>query len=366
MAVETSLATTWARVRDRQGDTYLLGAVRVGFGLLFLNEAWLATQAFRSGGYFGLHFHQPFVPEAWVPSEGMYEAVLAAQWIAAALVVIGRWARPALLASAALLVTTMLWDRLWFHHYRHTMAAFAVLLAFTPCDRHLVLGREGDDTPGPLWARTAMLAQISVMYLASGGSKLLDPEWRGGAMMQGMVHSLPHVIGVRSLPAELLAALQSPSGASLMAKGAIATELGLAFALWWPPTRKAAFGVGVGFHWLISQMTPVRLFTLEMLLVYLLWVTPDAWARVLHYDPDRHTRARLVESLDWLRRYKLAPASGAEFTVVERDGEELRGLRAFAVLCSTLPLLFPLWPFAATAAALRRRPPAAAPGTPAA
>ncbi|HEY8089383.1 MAG TPA: HTTM domain-containing protein [Polyangiaceae bacterium] len=342
-------AEAWASAR---GDTYLLGSVRVGFGLLFLNEAWLATEHFRGAGYFGHYFHQPFVPEALVPSETAYQVVLATQWIAAALVVAGRWARPSLLVSAGLLVASMLWDRLWFHHYRHTMAAFATLLAFASCDRHFVLGREGDETPGPMWARTAILAQISVMYVASGGSKLLDPGWRGGAMMRGMVRSVGSLLQARGFPASLVDAMQSPLGAGLLAKGAIATELGLAFCLWWSPARRLAVWVGLAFHVLISQLTPVRLFTLEMLLVYLLWATPDVAARVVRYDPERHSLVRLLPSLDWLRRYRLVPENGAALTVVDRGGEAKHGLPAVAVVCGTLPLLFPLWPLVAAAAAV--------------
>ncbi|MGH7297973.1 MAG: HTTM domain-containing protein, partial [Polyangiaceae bacterium] len=333
---------------------YLLAVVRVGFGLLLLNEAWLATAQLRGAGYFGGYFHQPFLPESLVPSENVYLGIIAAQWVAAALVVAGRLARPALLVAAGLLVLTMLCDRLWFHHYRHTMAAFAALLAFTPCDRHFVLGRASDETPGPLWARSAMLAQVSVMYVASGGSKLFDPEWRGGQMMRGMIRSFARTILSHGAPAALVAWMQSATGASVLARGAITTELSLALLLWWPQTRRLAVWVGLCFHLAISQMTPVRLFTMEMLLVYLLWTTPDSGARIVRHDPGRAALGSLVASLDWLRRYRVEARSGARFTVVERDGQEKHGLPALATLCGTLPALFPAWPVVALAARLRR------------
>jgi Vitamin K-dependent gamma-carboxylase len=244
--------------------------VRVGFGLLLLNEAWLATQELRGAGFFGDRFHQPYVPEGLVPSAGIYTALLGLQWLAALLVLSGRWARPALLVSASLLVYAMLCDRLWFHHYRHTMAAFCTLLAFAPCDRHLVLGRDAQAGPGPLWAQHAIKAQVSFMYLASAGSKLLDPEWRGGQMWGRMMSGV-----ATSLPASIAHAVETPLGASLMAKGAITTELALAVLLWVPRTRRYAIALGVLFHLAISMLTPVRLFTIEMLLVYLLFLAPD-------------------------------------------------------------------------------------------
>jgi hypothetical protein len=343
---------TLRRLRDQTGDTSLLAVVRVGFGLLLLNEAWLATQQYSAGGYFGGHFHQPFLPDDLVPSAGVYQAVLAAQWIAALLVVAGRGARPALLVAAALLVYTMLCDRLWFHHYRHTMAAFSTLLAFAPCDRHLVLGRAANAAKAPLWAQSAIKAQVSVMYLASGGSKLLDPEWRGGRMMLGMVKGLSQLMQRNHLPASLVATMQTPLGGSLLAKSAIATELGLAFLLWWPPTRRLAIWVGLVFHLVISQITPVKLFTMEMLLVYLLFATPDARARIVRYDPRRHSFVQIIASLDWLRRFELAPTAGAAFVVVDRGGAEKRGLGALAVVFGALPALFAAWPLVAAVAAI--------------
>jgi hypothetical protein len=348
----TVTAPLLRRLLDETGDTYLFSIVRVGFGLLLLNEAWLATQHLRNAGYFGGYFHQPFVPESLVPSEGVYEAVLVAQWVAALLVVAGRFARPALLAAAALLVTTMLWDRLWFHHYRHTMAAFSVLLALSPCDRDMVLLRPADPSPGPTWARHVIRAQVSLMYLASGGSKLFDPEWRGGQMMHEMIRSFSRVMRDGGVPEGIVHAMQTPLGASLLAKGAIGTELALAGLLWWPRTRKLAMWVGLAFHLAISALTPVRLFTIEMLLVYLLFATPDVGARTIRYDRKRHAFVNVIEGLDWLRRFSFAPKKGADFVVVDRDGREKRGLEATAVAFGALPALFVFWPFVAAAAVL--------------
>jgi len=276
--VIAKLLDTLRRLRDDEGDPATFALVRVGFGLLLLNEARLATDALHSG-FFGAYFHQPYLPEWLVPSEGFYDLVLAAQWIAGGLVVIGRFARPALLVAASLLVYGMLCNRLEFHHYRHTMAAFSTLLAFSPCDRHLVLGRAAVRGAAPLWAQHAIKAQVSFMYLASGGSKLFDPDWRGGLMMRGMVQSFARLVRDRGVPQSLLEAMQTPLGASLLAKGAISTELALAVLLWWPRAFWVAVFVGVGFHVVISLMTPVQLFTFEMLFVYLLFIGLRATGR---------------------------------------------------------------------------------------
>jgi hypothetical protein len=338
-------------LRDHVGDTYLLAMVRVGFGLLLGNEAWLATQDFLHAGYFGNHFHEPYLPEWLVPSEGLYQGVLAAQWVAAALVVLGRGARPALLVAASLLIYVVLCDRLWYHHYRHTMAAFCTLLAFAPCDRHLVPGRAPVEGPAPIWAQVAMKAQVSVMYLTSAGTKLLDPDWRGGLMMRGMVANFARLMHGRGVPVEVLDLMRTPIGASLLAKGAITTELSLAVLLWWPRTRRLALWVGLLFHLSITLMTPVRLFTAEMLLVYLLFCTPDSRARVVRFDPDKHAAQNVVDALDWLQRFRLDPQKGASFAIVARDGTELHGPQALAEAAGALPAVFVLWPLLAIVAA---------------
>jgi hypothetical protein len=344
---------TLLALRDGVGDTSLLALVRIGLGLLLLNEAWLATQQLQGAGFFGNHFYQPMLPGWAVVSEGPYRALVVAQWVAAIAVVSGRGARPALLVAAALLVYAMLCDRLWFHHYRHTMAAFSTLLAMSPCDRQLVVGRADRTGPAPLWAASAMKAQVSVMYLASGGSKLFDPDWRGGLMMRGMVANFARLAHGRGIPGEWIDLLQTPLGASLLAKGAIATELSLAIALWLPRTRRLALWVGVVFHLSISLMTPVQLFTAEMLCVYLVFVTPDRGARVLRFDPARDHIAGAVESLDWLGRFRLDPIQGAKFTVVDRDGAALHGMEAAACIVGTVPLVFPAWPLFALFAGRR-------------
>jgi hypothetical protein len=348
----TTLSDKLRRLRDEVGDTHLLALVRVGFGLLLLNEAWLATQHLRAPGFFGNYFYQPMLPEWLVPSESVYSALVMVQWVAGVAVVVGRGARPALLVAASLLVYSMLADRLWFHHYRHTMAAFSTLLAFAPCDRQLVLGRAAQEGPAPIWAANAMKAQVSVMYLASGGSKLFDPDWRGGLMMRQMIVSFARLVHARGLPTEWIEAVETPLGASLLAKGAITTEIMLAIVLWLPRTRRPGLWVGLGFHLFISLITPVQLFTAEMLCVYLVFVTPDRHARVLRFDPDRHRLAVAVEALDWLGRYRLEPAKGAKFALVDRGGAVLRGLPAAACIFGTLPALFPAWPFLAIAARL--------------
>jgi hypothetical protein len=87
-----------------------------------------------------------------------------------------------------------------------------------------------------------------------------------------------------------------------------------------------------------------------MLVVYLLFATPDVRARTVRYDPGRHWLVPAIESLDWLRRFRLVSETGTALAVVDRDGTEKRGLGALAVVSGAVPLLFPVWPLLAVLA----------------
>jgi hypothetical protein len=329
--------------RDPTGDPFLLALVRSGFGLLLACEAWLATRQLAALGPLAGHFHDPWLPEALVPSLAIHFLLLGGLWAAALAALTGVAARPALLVGAAILAYLMLCDRLNFHHYRHAMVIFCLLLAFSPCDRRRSTRPCAGERQAPLWAQQAIKLQVSFMYLVSGATKLLDPDWRHGLVMAGVLGRL-----VRETAAGNFLAVLDPG---IVARAVILLELALAVGLW-GRTRRLTLWVGLLFHLTILLLTSVALFTAEMLLAYLLFVTPDVRARVLRYPPGRATLARAVHGLDWLRRLSLEPDPRSPLTLVERDGTPLRGRHALAGLAATLPALFLLWPLFVLLAAI--------------
>ncbi len=184
----SQVSGTLRRWRDEVGGTHALGAVRVVLGLLLLEAALRAGDELRSG-YFGDVFHWPIVPEALVPSRAVYAALVGAEVLLAVLVAAGVWARRALFASALLTTYGLLCDRLQFHHNRWALACYALLLALTPCDRCYSLAglwtprEKARPVEGPLWAARLAQLQVSIVYLASGGSKFFDPDWREGRVL---------------------------------------------------------------------------------------------------------------------------------------------------------------------------------------
>ena len=261
------------RWRDEQGDTWVLALVRVALGVMLLLSA-VRSASDLAAGYFGDAFHWPLLPEALVPSRPVYVALVAAQLVLALLVVAGPRSRDALLASATLGAYVLFCDRLGFHNNRWALFLYAALLAFSPCDRFLCLGKARSGAAGPLWAARLAQLQVSLVYVASGGSKLLDPDWRSGRVLLERFHLYGGQAVAAGVPSSIVDALSHPTVAALLAALAIGTELFLAFGLWAPRTRAFALCWGLWFHLTIEATSRVESFTWLTVAMYALFVTP--------------------------------------------------------------------------------------------
>ena len=266
------------RWRDEQGDVTVLGAVRVALGVLLFANAVRAAGELRQG-YFGDAFHWPILPEALVPSRGVYAALVLGQLALAVLVVVGLRARDALLASSLLGTYVLLCDRLEYHHNRWALFCYAGLLALAPCDRSFRLTAAPGARTGPLWAARLAQLQVSIIYLASGGSKLLDPDWRSGRVLLERFRLYAQTLDGSGIIAWLVEQVSRPDVTGVLAALAIATELFLAVGLWSQRTRAFALCWGILFHLSIEATSRVEGFTWLTLAVYALFVTPDmrAW-----------------------------------------------------------------------------------------
>ncbi|MET0592366.1 MAG: HTTM domain-containing protein, partial [Polyangiaceae bacterium] len=220
-----------------EGDTYVASLVRVLIGGLLLYTALRETWRGLQNEHFAYVFHLPLVPESVVPGAGVWWAIVVSQIFLAGLVAIGRFARPALFLSALLGVYVLSCDRLGYHNNRYALCLFAFLLAFAPCDRAFVLRAKGraplsaEDRRGPLWAVRLVQLQMSIIYVASGGSKLLDADWRDGLVLGDRLTRATSMAVAKGVPAWLMEFLADPALSSGLAKLAIATELALAVTL---------------------------------------------------------------------------------------------------------------------------------------
>ena len=337
--------------------------VRVFFGLLLCVQSAMAIREYGRSGYFAEHFHIPDIPEALIAPRSLYVGLLAARLIAALLLVFGRTVRLAAAVSGLLLIHSFLSDRLQFHHNRYSLALFALLLALcAPRGR----GREPVST-FPIWLARV---QVSLIYLASSGSKLLDPDWRCGVVLADRItRHTAEAIG-RGVPSAVLSLLSSPRGSSLLALITIGTELAIAVLLWNRRWRKRAIYLGLGFHLMIEITSRVELFSWVMLAAYGFFVTPDVEARTIHYENRGVARAlaSLLRVVDWFGRFQLVPfepdaitPKGQALVLTDRDERRYVGKQLLARTASSIPVLFPLWPMFALWARVARSRDAARP-----
>jgi hypothetical protein len=332
-------------------DGYVLGPVRAVIGALLGYHALVSAEELARVGYWGDLFHVSMLPDVLVPSHRLYALLLATRVCLAVMIIIGVWARPALASSALFGMWMLVCDRNQFHHNRYSLFLYAFLLALTPCDRSWRATEAPEPRAGPFWAVRLAQLQVSIVYLASGGSKLLDPDWRNGLVLGDRVARYGGQAIALGVPKGIVAALANPDVASAVAKLAITTELVLCVALWIRPTRVVALWWGVWFHIVIQATSKVETFTVLTLAMYGVFATPDHQARKLRHDPKRpwgKIAGAVVPLLDWLGRFDVKPwepddQPGHSIVVIRRDGTAVTGVRAFAMLTRGLPLLFPIW-----------------------
>jgi hypothetical protein len=344
-----------------RGDPYVVSLVRALVGGLLVYQASRRVVELATGGFFGAVFHIPLWPEALVPSLPLYAVLLVVQIGLGALIGLGLWPREALLASSVVGLYLLGCDRVQYHNNRYALLVFAFLLAFSPCDaRVTVRRREASSRAEPLWAQRLAQLQVCIIYLASGGSKLLDADWRGGMVLgDRLLRYGPAAVSV-GVPAGLVAWLGQPAIAEVLSKAAIATELGLVLALWHPRLRALALWWGVMFHLSIEVSSKVDIFTWLTLSMYALFAVPTTRERVVEFGPKGRRWAKLVTLLDWLHRFehRSRPSLGEaspSVCLIDRDGRVATGIDAWVLAARTLPLLFPFWVPLSCVARLRAR-----------
>ncbi|HLK37313.1 MAG TPA: HTTM domain-containing protein, partial [Polyangiaceae bacterium] len=335
------------------GDAYVLGLVRVVLGLLLFANALRAAHELKERGYFGEFFHWPMIPEPLVPSRSVYDVVVMAQILLSALVVAGYRARFALLTSGLLGAYVLFCDRVQYHNNRWALFCYSILLSLGPCDRSFYAVAPAAGTRvGPLWAARLAQAQASLIYVASGGSKLLDPDWRSGRVILERFHLYGYQALAQGVPPWVMDWFSQPGVTSALSKVAIATELALAVGLWSRRGRVVALWWGVWFHLTIEATSRVEGFTWLTFAIYALFVTPSVRERKIFFDSTRprgRVIARAVALLDWFARFEIKPwapddiRKGHSIVVVRRDGSLATGPRALAMVARCTPPLFPLW-----------------------
>lgn len=339
------------RLVDQRANLRALALMRVLMGAIVIRHLWPDVEAAVTPVE---RFHVPWWSWLPTPSPGAYRTLV---WIgvaagaAMALGLVVRWATATAFAVVTYLVVV---DMTTFAHNRGFLVWLLFGLTLLPTGGAFsvsrYLGRRqpppATDAEGPWWPVVMLRIVVTSVYLTSGATKLLNPDWRSGRVLWDRMHRSADLIPFDGALQDLVL---SRAFHHLLSPTAIAVELFLAAGLWFARTRLTAIWIAILFHVSIELMASVQTFSYSALAATLLWVTPTTRDRQLEAPAGL---AALVSRLDWLHRFRVsAPTSGA-VTLVERDGTVRTGRDATLTALSRLPALFPV---VAPALALVRR-----------
>lgn len=285
-------------------------------------------------------FQQKWWP--WVPNApaGLYVALLWIGVAAAVLMTVGLWSRTATWVTLAVVAYNFFLSET---HFRHNRAFLIILLAGVAlCDNGRVLSLDARRRPPPddralLWPVWLLRFEAAAIYFASGFSKLIDPDWVGGRVMhdrtlryQGEARD---VLG-EALGDPILEVLTARAFQWVLSPVAVATELFIAFGIWFRRTRLAAVWVAVAFHVGIEVSAQVEVFSVIAIGALAIWATPSTRDRILI------TPSGWVRWFDWTARFDITVVAGASWRMVDRDGTVLEGQQARQFVRTRLPATF--------------------------
>jgi hypothetical protein len=190
-------------------------------------------------------------------------------------------------------------------------------------------------------------AQVCLVYLASGISKLVDPDWLGGLVLWDRVVRYQHVLEPTPLPGWAVDLLLERWMYYAIGPAAVLTELVIGVGLWFGRTRLAAVWIAIAFHALIEISASVEVFSYAAIAALAIWVTPSTRDRIVRVGGDAATSRAVtvvVRAGDWFGRFDVVRSGVSEpaLTVVDRDGTVHTRVAAVSLLLSRFPLTFPV------------------------
>jgi hypothetical protein len=323
-----------------------LTLLRVLAGPAVLWSLWPFLSDALDGRIYSDSFYEPYA--SWYPElpRAVYVGLLFVAAAAAVAMTLGILSRLATITAFTIFAYNLFLSTTHFHNNRAYLLIVLGILSLVPSGRDV----------GPGWPLWLLRFECAAIYGASGLSKLLDPDWFGGAVTWGRVVQSRADLQAWHVPDWLISLLTNRDFHTGAAKLIVLTELSIAVGLWSRRTRYAALWVAVVFHLSIEASASVQVFSYLGIAVLLIWAVPSTRDRVLRVDTSVASGRRLVavvRRLDWLQRFRIEPAGpGSPVEVVDRDGTALAGRPAVALAFSRLPLT--AW-FALPVAWLARR-----------
>ena len=321
------------------GSVRAVAVLRIAIGPITLLHLRPFLRDAVDGVSYDDHFWEPFIP--WLPHlpDRLWFAMLWVGAVAAVLMTIGLWTRFATATAFVVVAGNLLLSQT---HFRHNRAFLAIVLggvALLPAGRVLSVDawwRRRRGSAGPdrrrvaLWPLWLLRAQVCLVYLASGISKLVDPDWFGGLVLWDRVVRYQYVLEPTPLPGWAIDLLTERWLYYVVGPAAVFTELFIGVGLWFGRTRLAAVWVAIVFHVLIEVSASVEVFSFVAIAALAIWVTPSTRDRTVRVGGDAATSRAviaLVRAGDWFGRFRVVRAAPSEpvITVVDRDGTVSHG-----------------------------------------
>lgn len=331
----------WDAGLDLPADPRALVVLRIAVGPLVLLHLRPFLERAADGIVYRDRFWLPYAD--WYPHlpRDLYVALLWGTVAAGVLVSIGLMTRVAAWFCAGGVAYNLFLSQTHFHHNRAFLLVLLIGVAVLPVGAVVSLDRRLG-TPhllsvgrGRQLALTVLRSEIALVYLASGLSKLLDPDWWGGTVTRLRVVAGEDRLG--AVPDRIVELLLDPGFHAWAAKFVVLTELAIGAGLLWRRTRLTAVWLAIPFHLAIQATAAVQVFSWAALAALVVWVSPRSGDRAL--SVPRAWQAWLVRGLDWTGRFTVSVRSGP-VTVVDRDGSMRHGAAAVRFIASRLPLTF--------------------------
>lgn len=348
-------------VFDRPGSMRSMAILRMVLGPVVIVHLWPFLVDTLGGRTYLDHFNEPwftFLPQ--VPGGVQVVAVWTGA-VAAAAMGLGWHTRLAAPLTTVCVAANFFLSQTHFRHNRAFLLILLTAVALADSGRVLSLdarrrgrgrGRGRGDDHATLWPLWLLRVVASSVYLASGFSKLIDPDWSGGLVLWDRAVRHQHLVATRvpePIAGWVVDVVTQRWIHSITSPMAVAMELFVGVGLWFARTRIAAVWVAVLFHLSIEVSASVEVFSLAAIAALVIWATPSTRDRMVVVPDDRS--ARRIARLDWLARFDVRVEPGAPVQLTERDGSTRSERDALLMIWTRLPLTF----FVAAPVALVRR-----------
>ncbi|MCZ6676141.1 MAG: HTTM domain-containing protein [Candidatus Poribacteria bacterium] len=334
----------WRQWTEAEGPLVGLAFFRIVLGFMLWRHAWAFVRKYADDGFYRAKFYVPYWDWYPLPSETAYLLVVALMMIAGFLIIIGYRTRWALVIALAAAGFHLFLNQYWYSNNRYFMLLSLLLLSVSPCGRELSLdaAKQKQKGWGPIWTFTLIRLQMTLIYLASATSKILDADWRSGRVLWDRRLDVAEWLSqMDRVPDILTALLSNRTFFNTLTALVLGTECFLTIGLWLPWTRRFAIWVGLIFHGYIEVGDRVLAFSYLSLGTYFLVISPHQQKRIFYYNPqDAHHRfwARWTQRLDWFDKIKLATHDSPTLRIQDTDGGWYQGWMAVCIAGAALIL----------------------------